>query len=514
VTKDELLTACWPNVIVTEDSLTQCISEIRRVLGVDGRALIRTVPCRGYALVLPEAPRQDTASGAATAGVAASAAAGEDATRTVAHPGDHATKSHIGRSTTSLLSTSGPTIAVLPFDNFAHDPRWNRFCDGLVEDIITDLARHPDLLVTARQSSFAFRGRQLDVRQIGCDLGVRYILEGSLQAESGHLKVTAQLIDSISGMHVWADRYNRHESDLFAIQGEVVGRVVAALVGFGGSILRAELNRARRKPPCSLQAYEMYLLGYEQEARLDRDGTLQSISLLEAAVQADPLFSRAWTVLGWAWGNAAQNGWVTDLASAHARKREAVYKAVELDPSDSLALIELAFLQHRDGNLASAYESFERAGTVGANHADTIVRLSKFVAGAFGRLNDALLLLERAFVLNPYAPPWYFLSEMRVAYFAHQFERALNATKRAPATRAQTLFKLLCLAQIGKEHDMASAKSDLQEMDRELEIIAAEAMGLCPAARDVFLNGLRKANLGGGLCETVQNRGVRQDKVI
>ncbi len=302
---------------------------------------------------------------------------------------------------------AGPTIAVLPFDNLSHDPRWDRLCDGLVEDIITDLTRHPDISVIARHSAFAYRGRVLGVREIGRALGAHYVLKGSVQADAGRLRATAQLVDAASGVHIWADRYSREEAELFVVQDEVVSHVVAAVTGFGGLILRTELMRARRKPPASLQAYELYLLGYEQEARLDREGTLRSIELLDAAVRADPHFSRAWTVLGWAWSNAANNGWVGDVTAARARKREIVRMAVELDPDDSLALVELAAVRLRDGDRASAHEALERALAAGANHADTLAMLAKHLSKALGRPDEALSLMERAFALNPHAPSWY-----------------------------------------------------------------------------------------------------------
>jgi TolB-like protein/class 3 adenylate cyclase len=185
----------------------------------------------------------------------------------------------------TVAGASKPVVAVLPFTNLSREARWDRLCDGLSEDIITDLARHPDLLVIARNSAFAYKGRELELREVGRALGARYVLEGSLQADAGRLRVTAQLIDAPSGTHVWAGRYDRAEADLFAVQDEVVNQVVTAVAGFGGAILRTELRLARRRPPASLRAYELYLLGYEQEARLDRDGTLRAIELLEAGMR-------------------------------------------------------------------------------------------------------------------------------------------------------------------------------------------------------------------------------------
>ncbi len=198
-----------------------------------------------------------------------------------------------------------------------------------------------------------------------------------MQAESGWLKVTAQLISSVSGAHIWAGSYGRAEAEFFAIQDEIVEQVVAALAGFGGAILRAELMGARRKPPASLHAYELYLLGYEQEARLDRNGTVQSIDLLKAALAVDPHLSRAWTVLGWAYANLVDSGWTDDVEGTRAMQRKAALIAWELDPDDSLALVGFAKLRIREGNLISACEAVERAVIAGASHADTLAFVAR-----------------------------------------------------------------------------------------------------------------------------------------
>ena len=456
-------------------SIDMLVSRLRRKIEPNPKrpSLIVTVPGSGYKL----AARVQAASATA-----------------MSSPGD--SKSD---ATPAISAATGPTVAVLPFDDLSHEPRWGRFCDGLVEDIITDLARHRDLLVIARQSSFAYRGQALDIREVGQALGAGYVLEGSVQAHAGRLKVTAQLIDAKSGAHVWAARHSRDEADLFAIQSEIVGQVVAALTGFGGSILQAELARARRKPPASLRAYELYLLGYEQEARLDREGTLRSIELLDDAVRADPHFSRAWTVLGWAWGNAAQNAWVDDIGAARMRECEIVQIAADLDPGDGLALVNLGGVRLRDGDHVSACELFERALAVGPNHADTLALVAKFVSMTLSRPDEAMALMERAFALNPHAPSWYFLGHARVAYFAQRFELALDAAARAPPLRVAKLFRALALAQLDREAEANAAAQDFRAVDPGFRQIRAEAAAtLCMAARELFSDGVSKAGLSNG----------------
>jgi TolB-like protein/class 3 adenylate cyclase/Tfp pilus assembly protein PilF len=391
-----------------------------------------------------------------------------------------------------------PTVAVLPFRNLSAEPRWGRLCDGLCEDLLTDLSRHPDLLVIARASSSAYRDRRrLHPSEIGRALGARYLLYGSVQADAGHVCTTARLVGAASGAIVWADRYSRAEADLFAIQEEVVKQVVPAIAGFEGTILRAERMHARRRPPASLRAYEHYLLGYEQESRLDQEGTLRAIEHLEEAVQADPLFSRAWTVLGWAWGNAASNGWKEDVADARKQQRKAVLRAAELDPGDGLVQQALGLLLAREGNVPGARDAFEKSLRASANHPDALALLAKHVAEALGRPGEAAMLMERAFTLNPHAPSWYFFGQVRVAYFARRFELALDAAARAPQWRTVRLFRILALAQLGRAAEAAAAASEFRAAHpafRAAEMAASLPL-LCPRVREFFFDGVRKVRL-------------------
>jgi TolB-like protein len=388
-------------------------------------------------------------------------------------------------------------LAVLPFANLSHDPRWDLLCDGLVEDMITDFARHPDLQVIARTSSFAWRGRTTDVREIGRTLNADYLLEGSVQADGDQVNVTAQLVRPETGVHVWAHRYSRNEEGLFAIQVEVVGRVVGAVAGFSGSIARAELSRARRAPPASLHAYELYLLGYEQEARLDKEGTLRGIELLETALAADPSMSRAWTVLGFALANAAANGWTDDPEAFRARQRAAIHRAVELDPGDGLALEELGAMLARQGDLTGAKAAFERAAEAGANHADTLSLLGKYMVEVLGYGGAAERMMARAFALNPSAPPWYFLGATRVAYFAEDFEKTVDLATRAPMLRLPQLFKVLALAQLDRQEEVQAALQDHRDRFGSSGVQGALAglPPLCPSAKALLSRGLSKAGL-------------------
>ncbi len=388
-----------------------------------------------------------------------------------------------------------PVIAVLCFENLSEAERWERFAAGLSDDIITDLTRYPDLLVIARNSTFAYKGRAVDVRQIGRELKAGYVLEGSIQTVGKRIRVTAQLIDTQDGSHVWAERYDRNAGDLFAIQDDVVEHVAAALGGFHGEILRAERGKLRRRPPESLRAYELYLLGYELEAPIDKENTLEAIQVLERAIEMDPLFARTWTVLGWACEHAVTAGWAENPSIMAARRRTAVLKAAELDPRDPIALEELGALRAEEGDIGGAREAFERALELGRNHADTLALLAKYVVTVLGRENEAMSLMKRAFRLNPNAPNWYFMNQLRVAYFTRDFETAVHAAKRSTDFCLTHLFNILALAQLGRTEEVAGTVADFWDRypDFDPESIIRDFPLIDPSAIELYRDGLRKA---------------------
>src|SRR4051794_14868625 len=212
VTKEELIAAIWPDVTVSEESLTRCISDIRLAIGDVAQRIIRTLPKRGYLLEGP-------------------------VSRGGKEPG-----------ASPRLPADIPSIAVLAFANLSQDPNQEYFCEGITEDIITELSRFSELLVIARNSSFQYKGRSVDVRQIGSELGARYILEGSIQSSDGTVRITAQLIDAARGTHLWADRFDRKLGDTFSIQDEIA-RMISARLAM--QIDDAEAHRPLVKPTAS-----------------------------------------------------------------------------------------------------------------------------------------------------------------------------------------------------------------------------------------------------------------------
>ena len=388
-------------------------------------------------------------------------------------------------------------IAVLPFENLAGDDRWDRFAAGICEDIITDLARHADLSVIARSSTFGYKGRSLDVRQIGRELGVRFVLEGSIQAGGGRVRITAQLIDAQTGIHVWAERYDRDEIDLLIVQDEIVQQLAGALVGWEGSISRAARRQARHASPNSLAAYERYLLAYEAEAKLTRIDTQRAIELADSALALDPTLARAWLVRAYAWNHASLFGWAEDAEAANRAYRESVLRAQELDPSDGTIMMEVGDLRAEDGDVSGARAAYEEAARVAANHGDTLALLAKYFVGTFARPEQARAMMERAFLLNPGAPPLYFYNELRVAYLCGDYETAVAAARRSPGTALTKLFLAMSLAQLGRDSESEAVVEELRSEfpDFDPGAVCRVPWLLDPGAQAVVRDGLKRIGL-------------------
>ena len=211
-----------------------------------------------------------------------------------------------------------PSIAVLPFQNMSGDPEQEYFADGMVEEIITALSRNHQLFVIARNSSFTFKGRAVDIKQVARDLGVRYVLEGSVRKSGNRIRITGQLIDAASGAHLWADRYDGALGDVFELQDQVATSVVGAIAP---SLTQAEMERAKRKPTNSLDAYDYYLRGLTALWQYTKDGTEQACGLFERSVALDPQFAPAYAVLAGTINLRKSWGWSTDPAADASRAK-------------------------------------------------------------------------------------------------------------------------------------------------------------------------------------------------
>jgi TolB-like protein/Flp pilus assembly protein TadD len=325
-------------------------------------------------------------------------------------------------ATRDLALPDRPSIAVLPFDNLSSDPAQAMLCDAIAEDIITDLSRFHSLFVIARDSSFLYRNRPADIRRIGTELGVRYLLEGSLRRAGGKIRVTVQLIETATGHHVWAERYDKEAAELFALQDEVTRAIVGRLVN---RLQRADLEMARRKPPDSLQAYEYWLAATTAHELGTAEGHAEAKALYEKALAADPRYARAHAglaelcymelVVG-AWGQPREP--LLEEALEHARK------SVELDESDAQPHVILGWVHMARREFDRAIKHWAIADELNPNDAE--VAMSRATAHAFlGEPETGLKIAEAALRLNPYCPNWYLSDKAVIHFIAHQYEPAL-----------------------------------------------------------------------------------------
>jgi TolB-like protein/class 3 adenylate cyclase len=326
-------------------------------------------------------------------------------------------------------ATAQPSVAVLPFDNLGGDDATTRLADGITQDIITDLATFPEFDVVARNSTELYRGEQVDVRQVSQDLGVGYVLEGSIQRRREQIRITAQLIDGDSGKHVWSERWDRPTRDIFAVQAEIAEQVTDRLAGGAGLIGTAGRQAPQRKRPDNLAAYEVYLLGAEKLEPMKPADNEEAIRLLSRAVELDPGLARAWVELSHAHSLSSRVG--TDPAAARKAAMAAADRAVMLDPRDAEAHAALGVRLCEIGDLARAEAEFETALSLSPGSAE-ILTLYAGWASSFGEPERGAEIVDRVIRLNP-SYPMREAGLLSYAYFmAGRYQDAASLLKRVP----------------------------------------------------------------------------------
>jgi TolB-like protein/class 3 adenylate cyclase len=265
-----------------------------------------------------------------------------------------------------------PSIAVLPFQNMSGDPEQEYFADGITEDITTALSRISSLFVIARNSSFAYKGKAIDIRQIGRELGVRYVLEGSVRRAGKRLRITGQLVEAETGAHLWADKFDSALEDVFDLQDRVT---IAAAGAIEPSVTQAEIRRANRKTTANLQAYDWLLRALGEQQLYSRDGIDRAMDMARRAIELDPRYAQAYAYLA-SWILLRRiYGWMEHETAETAEGIRLANLAVQLEPNDPIVLTEAAFaLGHLDRDLATALSWFDRAIALNPNSASTFGR--------------------------------------------------------------------------------------------------------------------------------------------
>ena len=318
------------------------------------------------------------------------------------------------------------SIAVLPFQNLSDDPKQEYFTDGLTNDIITDLSRMKDLFVIASNSTFTYKGKPVKVQQVAEELGVRYVLEGSVQKTGDTIRINAQLIDAVSGRHLWADRYDRDASDLFAVQVEIIEMIVATLAF---KVDTVERERVLQKDTENLAAYELYRRGREAFFVWTKESMAQARTLSERAIELDPNYAQPYGLMARILGNQARYGWVEDPNDTRDLAVEMGQKAVALNPGDYYSHWELGGAYMFQGDFDQSIGEYERALELNPNDADLLAEMVELL-GRIGRADDAVVQIKRAMRINPHYPDWYLWNLGWAQYLAGQYEEALDALNR------------------------------------------------------------------------------------
>jgi len=355
-------------------------------------------------------------------------------------------------SSSSSTPSDKPSIAVLPFTNLSGDPEQEYFSDGITEDLLTDLSKLSGLFVISRNSVFLYKGRAVKPEQIRQELGARYMLEGSVRKAASRVRVTAQLIDTTTGYHLWAERYDRELEDIFAVQDEVTRCIVSALQV---KLTTGEHSRLGRPPTTNLEAYEYFLRGLEAFARRTPDMNALAKQMFEQAIQLDPSFAAAHARLGRAYMIEWSFQWSDDPRLPE-RAATLARHAISLDSTLPGAYQTLAYVHLLQKEFDQAIAEARQAVAFDPNDADACITLGEVLSCA-GEPQEALHLVEKALQLDPYYPPSYLFALGQAYYLLGRYEEAITAYKRLltrnPSHARSYLFLALSSYEMGHEEE-------------------------------------------------------------
>jgi len=472
VSKEALIEATWPGLAVEESNLTVQIAALRRVFAQEpgGERWIETLPRRGYRFVGP-------------------VEATESATK-APEPAE---------APPALPLPDKPSIAVLPFDNLSGDPEQEYFADGLAEDIITGLSRFHWFFVIARNSSFAYKGRAVDVKEVARELGVQYVLEGSVRRAGNRVRITAQLIDALTGRHVWAERYDRDLEDIFAVQDELTEAIVAAVAP---SFITAEARRVERKPPVNFDAWDYVLRGNWFLSHWSREENVEARRLFEKTLEIDPRNTAALNGLAYALVLAVTCGWADDVDGARAAAYAAGRRAVAQDPRDAEAHVALAAGCYASQQLDAAAAACRHALELNPNLAIAEGRLAH-VLSWLGDYEEALVHVERAARLSPHDPTysWWGVTRTRIAFGTGDYEGAVAWARKTievtPESPAAWRYLAASLAHLGRSEEARAAKDQLLRImpHDNLRLVRTVFSTANPDRTGRYIEGLRKAGV-------------------
>lgn len=477
VSKDELIATVWAGRIVSESALTTRINAARRAVGDSGeqQRLIKTMLRKGFRFV--GAVREEEV------------AAGLAATPIVTDTSDLV-----------LALPDKPSIAILPFSNMSGDPEQSYFADGMAEEILTALSRCSGLFVIARNSSFIYKGKTVDVRQVGRELGVRYVLEGSVRRAGTRLRILGQLADATSGMQIWADRFEGDAHEVFELQDRITESVVGTIEP---KLQLAEIERLRHKQAPDLDAYDLLLRAQALEYEYTEESLARALEQLERALTIDRLYAPAMALAAYCHAVRHHQGWSKDPQRDAVHGLALAVRALELAKDDPNVLWMGAFsVRMLGGDPYRARELLKRSMHLNPNSAIALT-MAAGTEVVLGSADDALLLLQRAHRLSPRDPrAWYMAATDALAYFvAGQYEAAAKAAGSALAQnpRYTSLLRITAasLAKLGRTDEAARAISKVLEVEPALTLsgLRTRLKSMDGRVWNDYADGLRCAGL-------------------
>jgi adenylate cyclase len=399
----------------------------------------------------------------------------------------------------AIPSSDKPSIAVLPFTNMSSDAEQEYFADGMTEDLITDISKISGLDVIARNSTFSYKGLNPDVRDVGRDLGVSHVIEGSVRKAGSTIRITIQLINALDGKHIWAERYDRKLRDVFAIQDEVIGQIITAL---SLKLTPEEKKHIVRRGTVNLHAYDLYMRGRQQESFFNKEGHIEAQHYYEQAIALDPDYAEVWAHLAQIHTLNGQFGWVDDIAAADQRALELVEKSILLGPDIPFSRFSYSRILSRDsiGQHDRAIEEAKMAIELDPNYADAHAYLSQLYI-LTGQAEKAIDPIKEAMRINPNSPFWYHYTYGFAHFFMRDFDVAVENIEKAVERNSNVVFVqtafVASLAMAGRQDDAEWQVEELQALgfNKPLDEYIGESPIQDPNYRALYREGLARAGM-------------------
>jgi TolB-like protein/Flp pilus assembly protein TadD len=471
VTRDDLIGAIWNGRVVSDAALTTRLNAARCAIGDSGeeQRLIKTFPRKGFRFVGQVREAREVAN---------------------PNPGD------VPESAPAVPKR--PSIAVLAFANMSADPEQEYFADGMVEEITTALSRFQSLFVVARNSSFTFKGKAVDINEVGRRLGVRYVLQGAVRKASGKVRITGQLIEAATGAHIWADKFERDMTDIFALQDEVTLAVVSAIQP---KLFQAQIAMATRRRPEDLTAYDYFLRALQQAILTTREGLAEALRLVQRALELAPGFAAAAALAGECHTENVLRSYAIDPQFERKEAVRLMRLALSLDDHDPDTLATAASISALlVGDCEAEVEMADRAVALNPNSYHTWNRRG-WVYKIAGQPEEAIRSFERAMRMSPVDPQLYStFTGMGFAFIElRRFEEAIVAAKKALRHNRCHPGPYRCLASafahLGRDAEAREAAARMLKIDPAFTISAWIARSQASKTATLMIDGFRKAGL-------------------